>query len=68
MSQMEVRERLAHKDIAVDLKVVLEKYRAIFSWDMPEVNVVAVDQVVLHQMALVLKELSQSPNTPVNRE
>ena len=69
MSQMEDRELLARKkEIALDMTAVLEKYRAIFSWDIPEVNIAAVDQVVLKEMALALKQLSQSSQASENNK
>ncbi|MFZ6862683.1 hypothetical protein ACO0K7_08620 [Undibacterium sp. Ji67W] len=69
MSQMEQRELQARKqDIALDMSELLEKYRAIFSWDIPEVDINAVDEVVLAEMELAVKHLLQARrNQKINK-
>ncbi|MFZ6849328.1 hypothetical protein [Undibacterium sp. RuRC25W] len=61
MSKMEQLEMQAYKDkIAVDLTALVEKYRAIFTWDIPEVNIHFVDDLIFAEMKKVIQDLSES--------
>ena len=45
--------------IIADMKSVVEKYRAIFDWDIPEVNQKAADKLIL---AAIRKSLDDIEN------
>ncbi len=58
MSQMEKLELDAHRsDITSDVKNLVEKYRAIFGWDIPEINQNAADKLILKAIQQSLSQL-----------
>lgn len=51
MKNMEQLELDSHRDaIIADMRKLFEKYRAIFDWDIPEVNQKAADKLILAAM------------------
>lgn len=48
MSEIEQRELDAHRaEITADVKKLVEKYRAIFDWDVPDIDQQAADRLIL---------------------
>jgi hypothetical protein len=48
MSSMEEQEMIAHQgELAADVQNLLEKYRSIFAWDIPELDVAQADRLIL---------------------
>ncbi len=59
MKKMEQLELDAHRDaIASDMRGLLEKYRTIFGWDIPEIDQPAADKLILAAMHKALDEIS----------
>lgn len=51
MKNMEQLELDAHRhDIVVDMRALLEKYRSIFGWDIPEIDQQMADKLILAAM------------------
>jgi hypothetical protein len=46
-------------EIVSDMEALLEKYRTIFDWDIPEVDEVAADKLILAAMHAALDGISQ---------
>lgn len=60
MSQMEQLELNAYRnEIISDMEGLVEKYRAIFDWDIPEVDEVAADKLILAAMHAALDGITQ---------
>lgn len=58
MVKIEERELEAHRDaIIADVKHLVEKYRAIFDWDVPDIDQTVADKLILMEMRKVLNEL-----------
>ena len=48
MAQMEQLELDAHRaKLATDVEVLVERYRSIFEWDIPEIDQARSDQLIL---------------------
>jgi hypothetical protein len=59
MKKMEQLELDAHrKDLIKDMHVLLEKYRTIFGWDIPEINQQVADILILAAMHKALDDIS----------
>ena len=59
MKNMEQLELDSHRDaIIADMRKLFEKYRAIFDWDIPEVNQKAADKLILDAMHNALDHIS----------
>jgi hypothetical protein len=59
MKNMEQLELDAHrKDIIKDMHGLLEKYRAIFRWDIPEIDQQGADKLILAAMHKALGDIS----------
>jgi len=43
--------------IISDVKKLVEKYRAIFDWDVPDIDRVAADKLILTEVRRALDEL-----------
>lgn len=55
MDKIEQIELAAHRgQIVADMKSLVEKYRAIFGWDIPDIDQKAADKLIL---AAIRKEL-----------
>jgi hypothetical protein len=58
MKNMEQLELDAHrKDIIRDMHGLLEKYRAIFGWDIPEIDQPGADKLILAAMHKALDDI-----------
>ncbi len=59
MKEMEQLELDAHrKDIATDMRGLLEKYRTIFGWDIPEIDQEGADKLILAEMHKALDDIA----------
>jgi len=59
MKNMEQLEMDAHrKDIEADMLGLLEKYRAIFRWDIPEIDEQGADKLILAAMHKALVDIT----------
>ena len=60
MAQIEQIELEGHrKAIIADVKSLVEKYRAIFDWDVPEINQALADKLILEEVRHALAALEQ---------
>jgi hypothetical protein len=58
MKNMEQLELDAHRnDIVKDMQGLLEKYRAIFGWDIPEIDQQSADKLILAAMHKALDDI-----------
>jgi len=58
MSKIEQLEMDAQRaQLTADLKRLLEKYRAIFDWDVPEVDQALSDRLILDAMRQALADI-----------
>ena len=56
--QIEQIELNAHRNqIISDMKNLVEKYRAIFGWDIPEINQNAADKLILAALRKTLDDI-----------
>ena len=60
MAKIEERELEGHRaQIIADVKKLVEKYRAIFDWDVPDIDQPAADRLILTEIRKALNELEQ---------
>jgi hypothetical protein len=60
MARIEQKELEAHRDdIVADVKKLVEKYRAIFDWDVPDIEQAAADRLILGEVRNALDELER---------
>ena len=60
MADIERKELEAHRDqIDGDVKKLVEKYRAIFDWDVPDVDQAAADKLIVTEMRRALDALER---------
>lgn len=60
MAQIEQLELERHRaEIIADVKKVVEKYRAIFDWDVPEIDQIAADKLILVEMHKALDDVEK---------
>ena len=58
MAKIEEKELEGHRDqIIADVKQLVEKYRAIFDWDVPDIDQTAADKLILSEVRKALNEL-----------
>jgi len=64
---MEQLELEAHRaQLVRDVQSLVEKYRAIFEWDVPEVNETAASRLILATVRQALDHIEQAlPGAPV---
>lgn len=55
MEQLELDVRRKH--IVADLRNLLEKYRTIFGWDIPEIDQHGADKLILAAMHKALNDI-----------
>ena len=61
MAQMEQRELDCYRQrLAADVRDLFEKYRSIFEWDVPEIDVAASNQLILAAIRQTLDAVEQS--------
>ena len=59
MEKMEQLELDGHRDeIVADIRSLVEKYRAIFDWDIPEIDQRAADKLIVAAMHTALTEIA----------
>jgi hypothetical protein len=60
VAKIEERELERHRDeIVTDVKKLVEKYRAVFDWDVPDIDQTAADRLILTEVRRALDELEQ---------
>jgi hypothetical protein len=58
VAKIEELELASHRDeIIADVRKMVEKYRKIFDWDVPDVDQVAADRLILSEVRKALDEL-----------
>jgi hypothetical protein len=58
VAKIEEKELEGHRNqIIADVKKLVEKYRAIFDWDVPDIDQTAADKLILTELRRVLDEL-----------
>jgi hypothetical protein len=58
MAKIEEKELEGHREeIIADVKKLVEKYRAIFDWDVPDIDQAAADELILMEVRRALNEL-----------
>ena len=61
MTRIEQLEMDAHRSqLAGDVRALVEKYRAIFGWDVPEVDEALSDRLILKAVRQVLDEIESA--------
>ena len=60
MARIEQKELEVHRDdIVADVKKLVEKYRAIFDWDVPDIDQAVADRLILGEVRHALDELER---------
>ncbi len=60
MAKIEQKELDAHRgQIDADVKKLVEKYRAIFDWDVPDIDQAAADRLILAEVRRAVDGLEQ---------
>jgi hypothetical protein len=60
VESIEQKELEAHRDdIIADVKKLVEKYRAIFDWDVPDIDQAVADRLILGEVRHALDELER---------
>ena len=60
MANIEQLELDAHRaQLVSDVQHLVEKYRAIFDWDVPEVDQVGADKLILAAIRRALKDIEK---------
>jgi hypothetical protein len=58
VARIEERELEGHRaDIIADVKKLVEKYRKIFDWDVPDIDQAEADKLILSEVRKALSEL-----------
>ena len=58
MAKIEEKELEGHREeIIADVKKLVEKYRAIFDWDVPDIDQMVADKLILMEVRRALNEL-----------
>ena len=61
MVEIEQRELDAHRDdIIADAEKLIEKYRAIFDWDVPDIDQTAADSLILAAIRKALDDVEET--------
>lgn len=60
MRNMEQLEMDAYRsEIVTDMRSLVEKYRAIFGWDIPEIDQIEADKLILMAMHKALDDIAK---------
>lgn len=60
MENMEQLELEGHRDdIIADVKKLVEKYRAIFDWDVPDIDQGVADKLILQEIRKGLDDIEK---------
>jgi hypothetical protein len=63
MTQMEQLEMNAYRaQLAADVNGLVEKYRSIFGWDVPEVDEALSNQLILKAVRQALEDIESAPS------
>jgi hypothetical protein len=58
VAKIEEKELEGHRDqIITDVKQLVEKYRAIFDWDVPDIDQTVADKLILTEVRKALNEI-----------
>jgi hypothetical protein len=61
MGKMEQLELEAHRsEIDADIRSLVEKYRRVFGWDIPEIDQHAADKLILAAMRKALDDIQRN--------
>lgn len=61
MAKIEKLELEAHREqLTKDVKHLFEKYRSIFEWDVPDIDQMASDQLIIGAIRQALDEVETS--------
>ena len=61
MAQMEQLELDAHRgQLVADVKALVERYRSIFEWDIPEIDQARSDRLILQAMRDALDSVEKT--------
>ena len=61
MAKIEERELEGHRaEIIADVKKMVEKYRKIFDWDVPDIDQAAADRLIVSEVRKALGELEKT--------
>ncbi len=61
MAKMEESELEAHRDqLVADVDKLVEKYRAIFDWDIPDIDQSKADRLILMEVRKALDKLAHT--------
>ena len=61
MAQMEQRELEAHRGQLVnDVRALVERYRSIFEWDVPDINQARSDRLILQAIRDALNDFEKT--------
>ena len=61
MARIEELELEGHRaDIIADVKQLVEKYRKIFDWDVPDIDQAAADRLIVSEVRKALGELEKT--------
>jgi hypothetical protein len=65
MARIEQLEMDAHRaQLVADLHRLVEKYRAIFDWDVPDVDEPASDRLIVQTLRRALDEMERPAASP----
>ena len=65
MPKLEQFEIEAHRgEIARDVRHLVEKYRAVFDWDVPDIDQAAADRLILTEVATAVNALKDQLLNP----
>jgi len=60
VAKIEERELEGHRaQLVADVNKLVEKYRAIFDWDVPDIDQAAADRLILTEMRKALDEIER---------
>ncbi len=57
LEQIELRNH--RQQIIADVNKLVEKYRAIFDWDVPEIDQAAADKLILREIGKALDQIER---------
>lgn len=61
MAKIEKIELDAHRDqLGSDVKALIERYRSIFEWDVPDIDVALSDRLILEAIREVLDTVEKT--------
>jgi len=61
MKRIEDREMEAHREtMTADAMKLVEKYRAIFDWEVPDIDQTVADKIILDELRKALDKIQNS--------